>query len=50
MSIAKRVILMGPPGSDRLITADAIATINNWSVINTGDILRKEVVKNTEHG
>lgn len=47
---AKRVILMGPPGSERHITADALATLNGWSIINTGEVLRKEVVKGTAHG
>lgn len=41
---------MGPPGSDRHITSDALATLNGWECINTGEILRKEIVANTAHG
>ena len=41
---------MGPPGSDRHITADALATLNGWKCINTGDILRREMADETNEG
>ena len=50
MFSAKRVFLMGPPGSFRQENATFIADQFGWKCITTGDLLRKEVAKKTETG
>lgn len=41
---------MGPPGSDRQQNADAMAALFGWASLNTGEILRKELVKTSDAG
>lgn len=41
---------MGPPGSDRQQNADAMAALFGWTSLNTGEILRKELVKTSDAG
>jgi adenylate kinase len=48
--IAKRIFLVGPPGSNRKENALALAEYFNWACISIGDLLKKEVSKKSEYG
>ena len=41
---------MGPPGSSRKENAVNMGAVFQWNVINTGDLLKKEVDKESEIG
>ena len=47
---AKRIFLMGPPGTNRKETALALADHFSWQCISVGDMLRNEVSKKSEAG
>jgi adenylate kinase family enzyme len=48
--IAKRLFLVGPPGSGRKETALALSEHFSWGCISIGDLLKKEVSKKSEYG
>jgi hypothetical protein len=48
--IAKRIFMVGPPGSNRKENALALAEYFNWQSISIGDLLKKEVSKKSEYG
>ena len=48
--VAKRIFLVGPPGSNRKENALALAEYFNWQSISVGDLLSKEVSKKSEYG
>jgi len=48
--LAKRIFLVGPPGSNRKENALALAEYFNWQSISVGDLLSKEVSKKSEYG
>ena len=48
--IAKRIFIVGPPGSNRKENALALAEYFNWQSISIGDLLKKEVSKKSEYG
>ncbi len=48
--LAKRIFLMGPPGSGRKETALALSEHFSWGCISIGDLLKKEVSKKSEFG
>jgi len=50
MFIAKRIFLVGPPGSNRKENALALAEYFSWACISIGDLLKKEVSKKSEYG
>ena len=47
---ARRIFLMGPPGSNRKENALALAEHFGWSCISIGDLLKKEVSKKSDYG
>jgi hypothetical protein len=47
---AKKIFLVGPPGSNRKENALALAEYFNWACISIGDLLKKEVSKKSEFG
>jgi adenylate kinase len=48
--IARRIFLVGPPGTARKETALALGEYFNWSAISVGDLLNKEVSKKSDLG
>ncbi len=48
--IARRIFIVGPPGSNRKENALALAEHFNWESISIGDLLKKEVSKKSEFG
>lgn len=46
----KGIIFLGPPGAGKGTQAKKMANFLNYSFISTGDILREEVLKQTELG
>ena len=48
--VAKRIFIVGPPGSNRKMNALALAEHFNWSCISIGDLLKKEVSKKSDYG
>ena len=48
--LARRIFLVGPPGSARKETALALGEYFNWSAISVGDLLNKEVSKKSDLG
>ena len=48
--IARRIFLVGPPGSNRKENALALGEYFNWQSISVGDLLKKEVGKKSEYG
>ena len=48
--IAKRVFLVGPPGSNRKEIALSLGEYFNWQSISVGDLLKKEISKKSEYG
>ena len=48
--LAKKIFLMGPPGSGRKENALALAEYFGWACISIGDLLKKEVSKKSEWG
>jgi adenylate kinase len=49
-TIAKKIFIVGPPGSGRKENALALAEYFNWACISIGDLLKKEVSKKSEYG
>lgn len=50
ISIAKRIFIMGPPGSGRKENALSLAEHFGWACISIGDLLKKEISKKSEYG
>lgn len=48
--IAKRIIMIGPPGTNQKRIVDEISNNFTWTSIKTGDVLLKEADKKTEAG
>ena len=46
----KRIFLVGPPGSNRKVTALALEEHFSWHCISVGDLLKKEIAKKSEFG
>jgi adenylate kinase len=49
-NLAKRIFLMGPPGSGRKETALVLHEHFSWGCISIGDLLQKEINKKSEYG
>lgn len=50
VAIAKRIIVIGPPGTNQKRIVDEIANNFTWTSIKTGDVLQREADKKTEAG
>jgi adenylate kinase len=50
ISIAKRIFLMGPPGSGRKETALALSEYFSWGCISIGDLLKKQIHMKSDYG
>jgi adenylate kinase len=48
--LAKKIFIVGPPGSGRKENALALAEYFAWSCISIGDLLKKEISKKSEYG
>lgn len=48
--LAKRIIIMGPPGSKRKEHALSLAEHFGYTCISVGDLLNKEISKKSEYG
>lgn len=48
--MTKNIILMGPPGSGKGTQAKNLAEHFGYSYFGTGDLMREEALKGTEHG
>ena len=49
MDIVRRVLIVGPSGSNRKENALALGEYFGWACISMGDLLKKEVSKKTEY-
>ena len=46
----KRILLIGPPGSNMKSHTEAMTNIFSWSPINSGEVLKKESQSDSETG
>ena len=49
LSKVKRIVLLGPPGSKKVDLANSMKEDFGMNIVNTADILKEEISKQSEH-